>query len=185
MFNISVGDGAISRYGFGSKKWRGSLWLQLRNSLLKSKIKSWRQHRDRKNMKNVCMVTTSSFAWDRTLHAISFDGRNTNCTISIYPHPPLPSSKRKNLQLETPAICTPSTQDHILYRERRKLSVVFRMHDLWITHRPVAILTAFWVLSAIYTDRVPFELLDSAALLWRESCGGGGQIVFLNLTTII
>jgi hypothetical protein len=37
----------------------------------------------------------------------------------------------------------------------------------------------------IYTDRVPFELLDSAALLRRESCGGGGQIVFLNLTTII
>jgi hypothetical protein len=36
-----------------------------------------------------------------------------------------------------------------------------------------------------YTDRVPFELLDSAALLWRESCGGGGQTVFLNLTTII
>jgi hypothetical protein len=35
------------------------------------------------------------------------------------------------------------------------------------------------------TDRVPFELLDSAALLWRESCGGGGQIVFLNFTTII
>jgi hypothetical protein len=26
----------------------------------------------------------------------------------------------------------------------------------------------------LYTDRVPFELLDSAALLWRESCGGGG-----------
>jgi hypothetical protein len=37
----------------------------------------------------------------------------------------------------------------------------------------------------LYTDHVPFELLDSAALLWRESCGGGGQIVFLNLTTII
>jgi hypothetical protein len=37
----------------------------------------------------------------------------------------------------------------------------------------------------LYTDRVPFELLDSAALLGRESCGGGGQIVFLNLTTII
>jgi hypothetical protein len=32
---------------------------------------------------------------------------------------------------------------------------------------------------------VPFALLDSAALLCRESCGGGGQIVFLNLTTII
>jgi hypothetical protein len=30
------------------------------------------------------------------------------------------------------------------------------------------------------------ELLDSAALLFeRESCGGGGQIVFINLTTII
>jgi hypothetical protein len=39
--------------------------------------------------------------------------------------------------------------------------------------------------SLLYTDRVPFELLDSAALLWRESCGGGGQILFLNLTTII
>jgi hypothetical protein len=39
--------------------------------------------------------------------------------------------------------------------------------------------------SVLYTDRVPFELLDSAALLWRESCGGGGQIVFLNMTTII
>jgi hypothetical protein len=39
--------------------------------------------------------------------------------------------------------------------------------------------------SLLYMDRVPFELLDSAALLWRESCGGGGQIVFLNLTTII
>jgi hypothetical protein len=34
-------------------------------------------------------------------------------------------------------------------------------------------------------DNVPFELLDSAALLWRESYGGGGQIVFLNLITII
>jgi hypothetical protein len=40
-------------------------------------------------------------------------------------------------------------------------------------------------LSLLYTDRVPFELLDSAALLRRESCGGGGQLVFLNLTTII
>jgi hypothetical protein len=39
--------------------------------------------------------------------------------------------------------------------------------------------------SLLFTDRVPFELLDSAALLWRESCGGGGQIVFLNFTTII
>jgi hypothetical protein len=39
--------------------------------------------------------------------------------------------------------------------------------------------------SLLYTDRVPFELLDSAALLRRESCGGGGQIVFLNFTTII
>jgi hypothetical protein len=28
--------------------------------------------------------------------------------------------------------------------------------------------------SLLYTDRVPFELLDSAALLLRESCGGGG-----------
>jgi hypothetical protein len=37
----------------------------------------------------------------------------------------------------------------------------------------------------LYTDRVPFELLDSAALVLRESCGGEGQIVFLNLTTII
>jgi hypothetical protein len=27
---------------------------------------------------------------------------------------------------------------------------------------------------SLYTDRVPFELLDSAALLLRESCGGGG-----------
>jgi hypothetical protein len=39
--------------------------------------------------------------------------------------------------------------------------------------------------SLLYTDRVPFELLDSAALLRREICGGGGQIAFLNLTTII
>jgi hypothetical protein len=30
-------------------------------------------------------------------------------------------------------------------------------------------------------DRVPFELLDSAALIWS----GGGRIVFLNLTTIL
>jgi hypothetical protein len=37
----------------------------------------------------------------------------------------------------------------------------------------------------LFTDSFPFELLDSAALLRRESCGGGGQIVFLNLTTII
>jgi hypothetical protein len=37
----------------------------------------------------------------------------------------------------------------------------------------------------LYTDRVPFDLLDSAALLLSESCGGRGQIVFLNLTTII
>jgi hypothetical protein len=36
-----------------------------------------------------------------------------------------------------------------------------------------------------YTDCVAFELVDSAALLWSNSCGGGGQIVFLNLTTII
>jgi hypothetical protein len=28
----------------------------------------------------------------------------------------------------------------------------------------------------LYTDRVPFKLLDSAALVWRESSGGGGQI---------
>jgi hypothetical protein len=26
----------------------------------------------------------------------------------------------------------------------------------------------------LYTDRVPFELLDSAALVWRETCGGEG-----------
>jgi hypothetical protein len=37
----------------------------------------------------------------------------------------------------------------------------------------------------LYANRVPFELLDSPALIRRESCGGGGQIVFLNLTTII
>jgi hypothetical protein len=42
-----------------------------------------------------------------------------------------------------------------------------------------------FVFSLLSTDRVPFELLDSAALLWRESSGGGGQIVFLNLTTIM
>jgi hypothetical protein len=42
----------------------------------------------------------------------------------------------------------------------------------------------FWVLTAI-KERVPFELLDSAALLWRESCGCGGQLVFLNFITII
>jgi hypothetical protein len=55
-------------------------------------------------------------------------------------------------------------------------------------HRYLTIKTAaFWgFFPAIYTDRVPFELLDSAALLRRESCGGGGgAIVFLNLTTII
>jgi hypothetical protein len=34
-------------------------------------------------------------------------------------------------------------------------------------------------------DFVPIELVVSAALLRRESCGGGGQIVFLFLTTII
>jgi hypothetical protein len=28
----------------------------------------------------------------------------------------------------------------------------------------------------LYADRVPFELLNSAVLLWRESCGGRGQI---------
>jgi hypothetical protein len=37
--------------------------------------------------------------------------------------------------------------------------------------------------SLLYTHHVPFELLDNA--VWRESCGGGGQRVFLNLTTII
>jgi hypothetical protein len=37
----------------------------------------------------------------------------------------------------------------------------------------------------LYADRVPFELLDIAALLCRESCGGGGKIVFLNVTTTI
>jgi hypothetical protein len=42
-----------------------------------------------------------------------------------------------------------------------------------------------FVFSLLNTDRVPFELLHSAALLRRESCGGGGQIVFLNLPTII
>jgi hypothetical protein len=37
-----------------------------------------------------------------------------------------------------------------------------------------------------YTDRVPFELLDSAALLYEgRAAVEGGQIVFLNLTTII
>jgi hypothetical protein len=40
-------------------------------------------------------------------------------------------------------------------------------------------------LSLLHTDRVPFELLDSAAFLRRESCGGGWKIVFQNLTTII
>jgi hypothetical protein len=39
--------------------------------------------------------------------------------------------------------------------------------------------------SLLYTDRVPFELLVSAALLRRESCGGGGKLVFLSMTTII
>jgi hypothetical protein len=46
----------------------------------------------------------------------------------------------------------------------------------------------FWVLSAIYGDRVPFELLDSADSFPTkgESCAmEGGQIVFLNLTTIM
>jgi hypothetical protein len=32
-------------------------------------------------------------------------------------------------------------------------------------HRHITIWTAFWVLSAIYKDCVPFELLDSAARL--------------------
>jgi hypothetical protein len=39
--------------------------------------------------------------------------------------------------------------------------------------------------SQLYMERVPFELFDSAALLRRDSCSGGGQIVFLNFTTII
>jgi hypothetical protein len=39
--------------------------------------------------------------------------------------------------------------------------------------------------SLLYTNCDPFELLDSAALLLRESWGGGGKIIFLNLTTII
>jgi hypothetical protein len=46
--------------------------------------------------------------------------------------------------------------------------------EVTYTHRHLTIQTAFWVLSAIHTHHVPFELLDSAALLWRESCGGGG-----------
>jgi hypothetical protein len=41
--------------------------------------------------------------------------------------------------------------------------------------------------SLLYMDRVPFELLDSAQLSYegRAAWGGGGQLVFLNLTTII
>jgi hypothetical protein len=39
--------------------------------------------------------------------------------------------------------------------------------------------------SLLNTMCVTFELVDSAALLWSKNCGGGGQIVFLNLTTII
>jgi hypothetical protein len=39
----------------------------------------------------------------------------------------------------------------------------------------------------LYTDHVPFEFLDSAQPSYegRASWGEGGQIVFLNLTTII
>jgi hypothetical protein len=41
--------------------------------------------------------------------------------------------------------------------------------------------------SLCYLYKTVFYLncLTALALLWRESCGGGGQIVFLNITTII
>jgi hypothetical protein len=40
------------------------------------------------------------------------------------------------------------------------------------------------VLSAIYTDCVPFELVDSASLLYEVTAAVEGEkIVFLNLTT--
>jgi hypothetical protein len=38
---------------------------------------------------------------------------------------------------------------------------------------------------SLCADCVPFELVLRAALLWRESCGGGGQVVFLFPATII
>jgi hypothetical protein len=64
---------------------------------------------------------------------------------------------------------------------------IFIKNQLTLIHMPIdtlqyRLLFGFFLL---HTDRVPFELLDSAALLWWESCGGGGQILFLNLITII
>jgi hypothetical protein len=52
-------------------------------------------------------------------------------------------------------------------------------------HRHLTIYRLLFGFFLQYTDSVRFVLLDSAALLWRESYGWGGQIVFLNFTTII
>jgi hypothetical protein len=75
-----------------------------------------------------------------------------------------------------------------------KIPPLYRIHSikmdgtfpkLLLQHRDISQYRLLFGLSLLYTDRVPFELLDSAALQRRESCGGGDQIVFLNLITII
>jgi hypothetical protein len=52
----------------------------------------------------------------------------------------------------------------------------------WVPHIDISQCRLLFGFFLLYTGRIPFELLDGAALLWRESCGGGGQIVFKNLT---
>jgi hypothetical protein len=73
----------------------------------------------------------------------------------------------------------------IVYLRHMRTFCRYTTVKVWILPIDISQYRLLFGFSPLYTDRVPFELLDSAALLWRESCGGGSQIVFLNLTTII
>jgi hypothetical protein len=65
------------------------------------------------------------------------------------------------------------------YTEQTPFFTVMALIDRSILSRPAPLRFP------LCADHVPFEMVASAALLWRWSCGGGGQIVFLFLATII
>jgi hypothetical protein len=66
------------------------------------------------------------------------------------------------------------------YRHQQKIYVVQPIRNIDISHYRL-----FFRFFLLYTDRVPFELFDSAAYEGRAAVERGWELVFLNLTTII
>jgi hypothetical protein len=62
------------------------------------------------------------------------------------------------------------------------LTVYTVVKKLWVSSTDISHYRLLFVFFLLNTDCLPFELVDSAALLWGKSCFGGGQVTFGCLT---